>query len=156
MAIASRLKWYLGARDVEYEVIEHPHTYSSLDSARSAHIPSGRLAKCVLLEDERGYVLAIIPASCRVSFDAIEKQLHRKLELASESELGELFPDCEVGALPPVGAAYNIPTLLDESLLRMPDVYLEAGDHEDLIHLSGDSFKSLLRESARGSIALRH
>ncbi len=156
MAIASRLKWYLGAREVEYEVVRHAHSTTSLDSAKAAHIPSGRLAKCVLLEDERGYLLAIVPASCRIDLGAIEEQLNRKLELAGESELADVFPDCEVGAVPPVGAAYNIPTLLDDSLLRLPDVYLESGDHEDLVHVSGEAFQVLLAESAHGAIARVH
>ena len=156
MAIASRLKWYLGSRKVDYEVVAHRHTSTSLGSAREAHIPSGRLAKCVLLEDERGYMLAIVPASCHVDLSAVETQLHRKLELADESELAELFPDCEVGAVPPFGAAYNIPTLIDDALLRLPDVFLEAGDHEDLLHLSGEAFHLLLADSPHGHIARLH
>ena len=156
MSIAKRLKWYLGARNVEYAVLSHEPTRSSLDSAKAAHIPSGRLAKCVLLEDERGYLLAIVPASRRIDLDAIEKQLHRHLELASEAELRLLFPDCELGAIPPAGAAYNIPTLIDDALSKMPDVFLEAGDHEQLIHMSGSAFRHLLLNSPHGHIAQRH
>jgi Ala-tRNA(Pro) deacylase len=156
MAIATRLKWYLGTHDVGYDVVIHEHTKTSLDSAKAAQIPSGRLAKCVLLEDERGYLLAIVPASRRIDLDAIEQQLHRHFELASEPELRSLFPDCELGAIPPAGAAYNIPTLIDDSLFRMPDLFLEAGDHEQLIHLTGSAFRNLLQDSPHGHIARRH
>lgn len=156
MAIASRLKWYLDSRDVEYEVVHHVHTNTSLDSARAAHVPSGRVAKCVLLEDERGYVLAVLPASCRLDLAAIERQLDRQLELASEDELEEIFPDCDRGAVPPVGAPYNIPMLVDESLLRLPDLYAEGGDHDSLLHLSSESFGKILAMSTCGTIRRPH
>jgi len=156
MAIATRLKWYLGSRHVEYDIVTHEETKTSIDSAKTARIPAGRLAKCVLLEDERGYLLAILPASRRVDLDAVEDQLHRHLSLASEPELRSLFPDCELGAIPATGAAYNIPTLIDDSLFMMPDLFFEAGDHEQLIHLTGEAFRNLLPDSPHGHIAHRH
>ncbi len=150
MAIARRLKWYLDSHHVDYEVIHHTHTNTALGSARAAHIPSGLVAKCVLLEDERGYVMAVVPASCRVELEAIDQQMGRHLELASESEIGDLFATCEVGAVPPIGDAFNIPSAVDRSLMRLPDTYFEAGDHEGLVHMSGDSFRSLLGSAHEG------
>ncbi len=151
--IATRLKWYLDAHGICYEVVHHEHVETSLESAHAAHVPGGRVAKCVLLEDERGYLLAILPASCRLELARVRKQLQRRLEFASEAELGLLFGDCELGAVPPLGAAYGIPTLIDDSLLRMPDVYFEAGDHEDLVHLSGSAFRALLANAQHGRIS---
>jgi Ala-tRNA(Pro) deacylase len=150
MAIAPRLKWYLDARGVEYEVIPHPHTGSSLETARQSHVPPERLAKSVLLEDERGYVMAIVPASHRVDLRSLGDQLHRDLELASESELPSLFRDCEPGAVPPVGSAYQIPTVYDEALAELTEVWFEAGDHEDLVHVSGGAFLRLLEGARHG------
>jgi Ala-tRNA(Pro) deacylase len=108
------------------------------------------VAKTVLLEDERGYVMAIIPASCRLQLLEIDRTLGRHLELATEEELGQVFEGCEVGAVPPVGAAYYIPTAIDDSLLRLPDVYFEAGDHEDLVTVSREGFWELLAGSPHG------
>lgn len=149
MAIARRLQWHLDRHALCYEQVRHPHSTSSLESARAARIPAGRLAKCVLLADERGYLLAVLPASCRIDLDELAGLLHRRLELASETEVGELFADCELGAVPAVGP-YGIPTLVDDSLLRLPDVYLEGGDHEALVHLSGSAFRALLARSRHG------
>ena len=153
MAIAKRLQWYLQQHGLDYDLVPHAHSSSSLESARAARIPAGKLAKCVLLEDERGYLLAVLPASCHLDLAKVEAQIHRRLELASETEVGERFGDCEVGAVPPTGAVYGIPTLVDDSLLRMPDVYLEAGDHEELVHLSGSAFRALLAQSMHGRFA---
>lgn len=151
--IATRLKWYLDTHRICYEVVHHTHDDTSLGCARAAHVPGGRVAKCILLEDERGYLLAILPASCRLQLHRIRDDLKRDLELASEAELGLVFGDCEVGAVPPIGDAYGIPTLIDDCLLRMPDVYFEAGDHEDFVHMSGSAFGALLARGQHGSFS---
>ncbi len=153
MSIAARLKWYLESHGVDYELVHHDHATRSLETARAAHLPGGRVAKCVLLEDERGYVMVVIPASCRVDLREIRQQLHRRLELASEPELGPLFRDCELGAVPPMGSAYGIPTVVDDSVLRLPDLYFEAGDHEELVHVSGEAFRTLLADAPHGRFA---
>ena len=156
MAIATRLKWYLDSHGLDYEVVHHAHSANSAESARAAHLPQGLVAKCVLLEDERGYLLAIVPASCRVILSEVQQQLNRHMELATEPELGELFRDCEVGAVPAAGAAYGIPTLVDNSLLRLPEIYFEAGDHEDLVHLRAPAFRELLSGSLQGRFSRPH
>lgn len=152
MSIASRLKWYLDTRGVCYEIVHHAHSQSSLESARAARVPRGRVAKSIVLEDERGYLLAILPASCRLDMRRVRRSSRRPLQLASEAELGVLFEDCEMGAVPAIGRAYGIPALIDDCLLRMPDLYFDAGDHEDLVHLSGSAFRALLAGSEHAPI----
>ena len=154
MSMAARLKWYLDSHDVPYEVVHHARTLSARDAARSAHVPSGRVAKCILLEDERGYVLAIVPASCRVHLAAMRDLLGRDLELASEAELSDVFADCELGAVPAAGTPYNVPVFVDDSLLQLPDLYFEAGGHEDLVHVSHDAFEKLAAASGHGRIGM--
>ncbi len=156
MTIARRLKWVLDTQAIDYHIIEHAHTATSAESARSAHVPTGRVAKCVLVEDERGYVLAVLPASCRLSLEALDQTLGRHLELASEAELEDIYQDCERGAVPPVGATHAIPLAVDDSLLKLPDVYFEAGDHEGLVHVTGDAFRKLVGASAHGRFSRVH
>ncbi|MEN8181881.1 MAG: YbaK/EbsC family protein [Myxococcota bacterium] len=155
MSIATRLKWFLDSRGAHYELIPHSHSASMLEAAQAAQVPGERVAKSVLLEDERGYMMAVLPASHRIRIRELTEQLDRTLELATEPELEQLFRDCEVGAVPPLGAAYGLPTVVDDSLLNTPDVYFEAGDHEDLVHLSGVEFLSLLAGSRHGRFS-RH
>jgi Ala-tRNA(Pro) deacylase len=150
MAIARRLRWYLDATGVAYDVLSHAHSRSSLETARQAGVPADRLAKAVLLEDERGYVMAVVPASHRVDLARLNEQLHRELELARERELADLFHDCEQGALPALGTPYRVPTVYDEVLEAASDVYLEAGDHEDVVRLRGGDFLRLLEGSRHG------
>lgn len=156
MSIAKRLKWYLDSNGISYECVHHPHTRTSLASAREARVRADELAKCVLLEDEQGYLLAILPASCRLDFAKIERQFHRHLRLASEDELREVFEDCELGAVPALGRAYDVPTLLDDHLLGLSHLFFEAGDHQDLVHLSGLAFRALLAQTQHGEISTAH
>ena len=155
MPIARRLQWYLDASGIHYEVLPHPHSRSSRETAREAHVPAARLAKPVLLEDERGYVMAIVPASHRVDLARLNQQLHRELELAKDREIAELFHDCERGAMPPVGGPYRVPTVYDDALEASAEIYFEAGDHEDVVHLLGRDFLRLLDGSLHGRFSQR-
>ncbi len=157
MAIAKRLEWYLEAAGIDYEVLPHPRSHYSAQTARRSRVPLHCLAKPVLLEDEFGYVMAVVPAARRVDIDRLGQQLNRQLELATEAEVDDLFQDCEQGAMPPLGTAYRIPTVYDDSLAGLTDVYFEAGDHDDIVHMSGDAFLELLSGSLHGrfSSALR-
>jgi Ala-tRNA(Pro) deacylase len=148
--IARRLRWYLDRSGLPYEVLPHPHSHSSLETAREAHVPLGKLVKPVLLEDERGYLMAVVPASTRIDLASLRRQTQRTLELASEGEIDSLFADCETGAMPPLGAPYRIPTVYEDSLSGLPDVYFEAGDHEDVVHMRAGDFLALLDGSLHG------
>jgi Ala-tRNA(Pro) deacylase len=155
MAIASTLKWYLEAFGADYEVLPHPHSSTSFQTARAARVPEEWLAKAVVLEDRDGYVMVILPASHRITFDALERLLERRLVFASEEEIGALFADCEKGAIPPLGCAYGIQTVIDDALLRLSQIFFEAGDHEDVVHMSGEQFRELVEGSTHGRFS-RH
>jgi Ala-tRNA(Pro) deacylase len=153
MAIAMTLRDYLASAGVRYDLVPHRHTDSSVDSSRTAHVPAVRVAKAVLVEDEQGYVLAVIPASRRLQIAHLNRLLGRHMGLATEAELGTLFPDCAPGALPPVGGAYGLEVVYDDALADCPDVYFEAGDHENLAHTSGADFLRLMGAAHHGAIS---
>ena len=153
MTIAASVQDCLAREGVLYDMIAHERTRDSNHTAQAAHIPGDRLAKCVMLEDDKGYLMAVIPASHMVDLGAVHRQLNRALGLSTDRELVELFKDCEPGALPPVGLAYGIDTILDQSLVDAPDVYFEAGDHQSLVHVSGSEFLKLMVNAPRGQIS---
>ena len=153
MAIAITLKEYLDNRGLSYEVIQHPRTDSTLMSSQAAHVPGDRMAKSVLLGDEESYLMAIIPATHHLDIGHLSRLTHRKLELIEEDELVDAFFDCEPGAVPPAGMAYGIHTIADSSLTAQPDIYFESGDHTRLIHITGESFRSLVDETAEEQIS---
>jgi Ala-tRNA(Pro) deacylase len=155
MPIAHRVSEYLAEQDADFDIIRHPHSSTSIESAQLAHVPGNRIAKSVVLGDERGYLLAVLPASARVDLGELHRQTNRNLGLASEYELGALFDDCEPGAVPPFGNVYSLDTIVDESLVEQSDIYFEAGDHERLIHVSAETFENLLGDVQHSEFALR-
>ena len=155
MAIAMKLKEYLDHEHVKYDVIDHPYTSTSLHTARRAHIPGGKIAKAVLLHDDAGYVLAVVPATHKVQLGKLHKSFHRYLILADENDIHEVFDDCSIGAIPPVGKAYNMDVIYDDSLNDCDDIYFEAGDHTSLVRVSRDDFRTLLDKVPHGMIS-RH
>lgn len=144
MAIAMTLKDYLMEHGVEYEVISHSRTHCSMETAHAARIPENCLAKSVVLEDDDGYLMAVLPANQRVRLGELSGRLNRHLRLANEREFAGLFRDCEIGAIPPIGRAYGVETVMDDGLASMGDIYFEGGDHEDLIHVKRDDFMRLM------------
>ncbi len=132
--------------------MRHKRTHCSFDTARASHVPGDRLAKGVVLTREGGFVVAIVPATARVSLDAIEKMLRCPVDLATEDEICELFPDCDVGAVPAVTDAYAVDAFIDESFDKQPDVYLEGGDHRSLVHMTGEAFRNIMRDARRARI----
>lgn len=153
MAIATTLQAYLQNHDVDYEVIDHQRTDSALRSSQAIRIEGDRMAKSVLLGDDESYLLAVVPASYRLRVQAIERLTGRKLQLIREEEISEAFADCETGAIPPLGQAYGIDTLLDSHLMKEPDIYFESGDHGKLIHMSGRTFLQLEEDAVIAEIA---
>ncbi len=150
MGIAMTLQEYLDWEDLEYDLIRHPYTRSSLYTAQKAHIPGNQLAKSVVVGDEYGYLLAVIPATNHVEFTWLNQQLNRKFTLASEEELTYMFDDCVEGAIPPLGDAYGYEVIVDNALTALPDIYFEAGSHTDVVHVSGESFRSLMSNAMQG------
>lgn len=154
MYLSHTVTRFLGARSVDYQTITHRHTMTTNQTAFSAHVPRSRVAKAVLLGDDEHYILAIVPASGRVDMNAIcEIVGKRELALAGEDEIAMMFPDCELGAIPPVGPAYGVDTVVDASLLVQPDIYFEGGDHEHLVHVTGADFRKLMLGVKKGLIS---
>ena len=155
MAIAHRLQDYLMQHGVTYDVVTHPHSRSSMETAELAHVPGNRLAKSVVLQHDDGFVMAVLPSTCHIKLGRLSRQLDRKLRLASESDLPALFGDCELGAIPAVGPAYGMLTVIDKNLGAQPEIYFEAGDHEELIHMKQEEFTALMHDAVDAGFAAR-
>jgi Ala-tRNA(Pro) deacylase len=151
MSIPSRLVNYLGERGARYEVFEHSHSRSSAETARSAHVPRHQLAKSVIVEDDVGCLMAVVPADQNVMLDELSEMLDRRqLHLATEDRVAALFADCDRGAVPALGMPWGVETVVDDALETPPVVYVEAGDHERLLRLSHEQFHELMRSARHG------
>ena len=155
MAIAAKLKTYLDQHGGHFKLVTHPHTASSMETAEVTHVPGDALAKGVLLKNGAGYLLVVLPADYHVELERLNRLLKREMQMAEEAELQGLFPDCELGAVPPIGPAYGITTVWDVALGDQEKVYFEAGDHEHLVRVTGRHFHELMAQAERGEFS-RH
>jgi Ala-tRNA(Pro) deacylase len=133
----------LGCQGISYEVVAHRHTGDSLHTAEAAHVSGESVAKAVVLEDEQGYIVAVLPATYKLKIGELHAFTGRRhLRLVSEEALAGLFKDCEIGAVPALAAAYGLEAVWDESLALSSTLYFEGGDHQSLVRVSGADFAS--------------
>ena len=155
MAIAIKVQEFLTQHGVAFDIVPHAHSHTSMEAAQFARIPGDRVVKSVILEDDDGFVMAVLPSTRHVMLGVVSKAMKRKLHLASENELPALFDDCDLGAVPPLGPVYGVGTIIDDSIREQPDVYFEAGDHENLIHMTRREFMGLMQDARHAHFAYR-
>ena len=128
---------YLDEMGVSYRLSHHPMAYTAQDLASAEHVPGRQVIKPVVVKADGQFVMCALPASHRIDIAALREQLEAQdVKIADEQKLAELFPDCELGAEPPIGRLYNMPTLMDESLVADSHVTFQAGTHRDAITMS--------------------
>ncbi|KZX60510.1 hypothetical protein A3709_00070 [Halioglobus sp. HI00S01] len=155
MSTAPRLDNFLRLSQTEYRTVDHRHTESAVDSAHAAHLSRARVAKSVLLRDRRSgqYLIALTPACNRINLGWVRENTAADPVLAREAELSDVFPDCELGAVPGLGQAYQLDMVWDDDLGQQPSVYFEAGDHEGLIEITQAEFHRLFDAFPHGIIS---
>ena len=148
MSLAPTVSSYLSKHQISYQVLNHPYSENSLDTALCAQINPEQLVKALVLENSAGELVMILTsASKKIHPKVLNHQLRKPYYFVPEFELTDLFKDCAEGAIPAVGQAYGLETFVDFELLTQPDLYIEAGDHQELIHFTGSQFHFLMKRS---------
>lgn len=152
MTISTKLRNYMNRCGVAFEEVPHAFAFQPSKAAEATHIPGRRVAKAVLVRAGQEYMLAVVPSSKHVALDHLGRWLGRDVRLAEEQESAKLFEDCELGAMPPIGAAFGIETILDDDVMASDDIYFEGGDHRTLVHVGGPDWRRL--QAGAGHCAL--
>ena len=150
MSIAPTLRRYLAAENIQYDEIPHERTVTSTRTAEACHVSGDRLAKAIVLRRDGGYMLAILPASHHIKLPDLRARLGDEVGMANEHEVNRLFADCAHGAVPAAGRCYGLDVIVDDSIEMQPEIYMEAGDHETLLHLSHAQFARLTANALHG------
>jgi Ala-tRNA(Pro) deacylase len=153
MPAAQTVVNYLQTHQIPYTILPHRRTVSSRETAEAAHVSVEQLAKAVIFWDPAGYLMAVVPGDRHVGVETLSGKVGRKLMLADESRIAPVFRDCDPGAIPPIGPAYGMETIIDDSLVGLPEIYFEAGDHEDLIRVDGEQFLRMLNPAQHGQFS---
>ena len=150
MTIATRVEGVLREHGAHYKLIPHRISGSTHEAAEAAHVREDHIAKAVVIRDEEGYAMAVIPGDTWLDLEALDNETGRHFELDDESDLRTLFPDCTPGAVPPLGPVYQLETFMDEALSSLSTVYFECGDHAHLVRVNGETFADLMRGVRHG------
>ncbi len=141
-----KLREFLDSHAVRYFVVSHSPAYTAQEIAAAAHVPGKELAKSVIVTIDDSMAMVVLPASRQLDFELLRELTGtRSVELASEKEFAGLFPECEIGAMPPFGNLYGMPVYVSEELEEDDEIAFNAGAHTELLRLSYDDFKRLVR-----------
>jgi len=148
MTISNRLDSYLNTHNIPFQVIVHDHSSSSIGTAFTANIPPSQIAKAVILKNhEDRKLMAVLPAKNKISLSVINDELMGSYKLLKENEVYDLFNGCEHGAIPPVGDIFNMRMICDALLDQLDYVYIESGDHRQLLRINHEDFETITAKS---------
>jgi Ala-tRNA(Pro) deacylase len=147
MAITERLRRFLDGEHVPYQAFPHREAFTAHDVAVATHVPERQLAKVVAVREEGGgYLLALLPAACRLDLTALRHAAgRRRLALVPERDMGALFPDCEIGAVPPFGNLYGLPVFVDSCFQAGSDIVFPGGNHHEVIRMAYRDYARLVQ-----------
>lgn len=141
-----KLKEFLDREGIKYVTIGHSPAYTAQEIAASAHVSGKELAKIVMIKVDGRMAMAVLPASLNVNFKLLREVVgSRHVELAAEDEFKNLFPECEVGAMPPFGNLYGMEVYVADQLAEGEEIAFNAGSHTELIKLAYSDFERLVK-----------
>lgn len=141
-----RLKEFLDSNKVKYVAISHSQAFTAQEIAASAHVPGRQLAKTVVVSLDGNMAMAVLPATHHVDLRLLKKAAGaKKVELAGEREFKDLFPDCEVGAMPPFGNLYDLEVYVAANLAEGEEIAFNAGSHTELVRMAYQDFEKLVK-----------
>ena len=136
---------FLKKSGVKYKVTKHEPAFTAQQMAAAEHEPGQYVAKPVIVKADGKYVMCVLPACYKIDLKALKSQLKaKKIKLAEEKDIGKMFDDCDLGAEPPFGNLYDLPTIIDKALEKDDHITFQAGSHEKAIRMSMDDYRKLV------------
>jgi Ala-tRNA(Pro) deacylase len=144
--ISAKLKDYLDNAGAAYKCHPHRPAYTSQEIAQSVHIPGREMVKSVILKTDEGkLIVGVLSAKDAVDLDALKEEIGcNVLRLASETEFRGAFPTCSLGAIPPFGNVFSLPTYCEAGLSYNREIEFNAGTHDETIRMRFDDYKRLV------------
>ena len=140
-----KLLEFLNSNDIKFVTISHSEAFTSQEIAASAHIPGKEMAKTVMVKSDGEMTMVVLPASYKIDLKKLQDAAGaKKIELANEQEFAELFPDCEIGAMPPFGNLYGMEVFVAATLTEDEEIAFNAGSHTELIKLAYKDYEKLV------------
>lgn len=144
MSACKRLRDFLDFHNIKYVVLLHSQAFTAQEVAQRLHVPGREMAKVVVVKTPKSLALVVVRALDRVDLDLVSAMMGQA-RMATEAEFASAFPDCEVGAMPPFGNLYDIPTLADEALMQDEEIFFNAGTHTEVVRMKFEDFQRLAK-----------
>jgi Ala-tRNA(Pro) deacylase len=148
--VAMNVQEFLKEKGIGFEVVPHEQVFTAQEVAAAEHETGHHFAKTVIAKGGDDAVMLVLPASRHVDFEKVSKLVGKEVRMATEGEMKKLFPDCEVGAEPPFGSQYGVPTYVDTSLEQCSDIVFRAGTHDKTVKMSYTEYKKLEKPKVAG------
>jgi Ala-tRNA(Pro) deacylase len=145
MEIPKRLIDRLNENKIHYETLHHPEAVTAQRIAQAEHVKGRHQAKVVIVKSGDQHVMTVVPADHQIDLEKAEKTIGKAVSLGKEEEFKSLFPDCAIGAMPPFGNLYDLPTYVDKDLAQQDYIVFEAGTHTDAIKMSYRDFEKIVK-----------
>jgi Ala-tRNA(Pro) deacylase len=145
MKIPLQLIDCLDESKVRYEILHHPEAVTAQRIAQAEHVKGRHHAKVVMIKSGEQRLMAVLPADHQIDLEKVGKVIGKTASLDSEKKFKSLFPDCAIGARPPFGNLYGLPTYVDKSLAAQDYIVFEAGTHSDAIKLSYRGYEKIVK-----------
>lgn len=141
---------FLDQNDVRYVTIDHSEAYTAQEVAAATHVPGRELAKPVMVKLDGTMAMAVLPATHQVDLEALAREAGAgSAELADEQEFGDLFPESELGAMPPFGNLYDLPVYVDRTLEEDEEIAFSAGSHSQVLQMRYEDYRRLVSPQVR-------
>ncbi len=145
MEIPKQLIDCLDENKVSYEILHHPEAVTAQRTAQAEHVKGRHHAKVVMVKSGDQHLMMVLPADHQIDLEKVEKAIGKSVSLDNEQEFKTLFSDCAIGAMPPFGNLYGLPTYVDQSLVEQDYIVFEAGTHTDAIRLSYRDYEKIVK-----------
>ena len=148
---SEKLKEYLNKKQVRYISFGHRPAYTAQEIAAAVHAPGRDVVKTVMVKLDGQMAMAALPASYQINFGLLRKASGAaSAKLAGEAEFKDMFPDCEIGALPPFGNLYGFDVFAAKTLTEGEEIAFSAGSHTELINMAYRDYEKLVMPKTAG------
>ena len=146
MTVGEKLKMLFEEEKVPFEIMTHSESYTAQETAAGLHVPGAQLAKVVMVKADGDLIMLVLPAEHNIDFGKLKKILgSKKIVLAGEEDFGDLFPDCDLGAMPPFGNLYGVPVWVEEHMTQQQNIVFNACTHHEAARITYADYERIVQ-----------
>jgi len=154
MPIPKKIINFLKKNKIKYEPIEHQTVYTAYDKAATLKVPQKIIGKTLVVKLDKSPALVLISANKNLDKQKLKKVAKAKaFDFLKEAWMKKNLEGVKIGAIPPFGNLWRLPTFIDKALLREQKIILNSGDYNFSIKISPANLKRLMPNLVVGNFS---